>query len=97
MGTIKDAMKTAELLDILDGGIPETLLMSHSVAKAISLCDENAVFAQSSMLICAYTCPCLVCCVCIESLATCNTLQPFTVEDLIVIFLYVSVHGHVHP
>lgn len=71
---------------------PETLLMSYRVALAVPLYPGDPILAQGSMFW-AYTCLCL----CIDSFATCNIIQSFVVvEDLIVIFIYVSVPGYVH-
>lgn len=83
MGTVKDSSNSGHLGSL----IPETFLVSYCVALAVPLCHEDPILGQGS------TCLCL----CIDSFVTCNIVQSFDViEDLIVIFIHVSVPSYVH-
>lgn len=89
IGTVKDSRNSGHLGSL----IPETFLKSYCVALAVPLCHGDPILGQGSTLVCAYTCLCL----CIDSFVTCNIVQSFhVVDDLIVIFIYVSVPSYVH-
>lgn len=90
-------MKTAELLDILDGWSLELYLLSHSVAQGWTTLEWGfcawlrvacwSVHIPASVLHAIF----------VLTLATCDTVQSFVVvEDLIVTVFYVSVHDQVH-
>lgn len=89
IGTAKDSRNSRHLGSL----IPETFLKSYCVALAVPLCHGDPILGQGSTLVCTYTCLCL----CLDSLVTCNIVQSFhVVEDLIAIFIYVSVPSYVH-